>query len=54
MTHLSGEMSTHKMFLQQHNLLSCAPEQNQPGEDKTQCCSNGMISIGDNKPISLY
>ena len=41
------------MFLQQHNLLSCAPEKNKRGEDKTQRCHNGMISIGDNEPISL-
>ena len=52
--HISGEISSHKMFLQQRNIFSCRIGENKPGEDITQCCNSGMISEGGNKPIIFY
>ena len=52
--HISGEISSHKMSLQQHNIFSYPLGENQPGEDITQCCNSGMISVGGNKPIICY
>ena len=52
--HISGVTSTHKMFLQQHNIYCCPLGKNQPGEDITQCCNSGMISVGGKKQIICY
>ena len=52
--HISGEISSRKLFLQQHNIFSCPHGENQPGKDITQCCNSCIISVGGNKPIICY
>ena len=52
--HISGVTLSHKMFLKLHNIYSCPLGENQPGEDITQCCNSGMISVGGKKPIICY
>ena len=52
--HISGEILSHKMFLEQCNIFSCPLGENQPGENITQCCNSGTISVGENKPIICY
>ena len=51
---LQQTKTIHKMFLQQPNIYSCPLRENQPGEDTTQCCNSGMISVGGKKPIICY
>ena len=52
--HISGKISSHKMFLQQHNIFSFSFGENQPGKDITQCCNSDLISVGGSKPIICY
>ena len=52
--HISGVTSIHKMFLELHNIYSCLLGENQSGEDITQCCNSGMISVEGKKPIICY
>ena len=49
--HISGVTSIHKMFLELHNIYSYPLGGNQLGENITQCCNSGVISVGEKKPI---
>ena len=39
------------MSLQQHKIFPYPLGENQAGEDITQYCNSGTISVGQNKPI---
>ena len=50
---ITGETSSHKIFLQQPNIYSCPLEENQPEDDITRCCNSG-ITVGERKPLICY